>query len=123
MVAGRTWQVNITNLILNPFIKTVSYKFCLLNENSRYVHTRKPEIYCIILIIKSKRLRQARHVARTGDTMNAYINFVVKSREMFAWKAQGDGAETWCAVDETHLVLINLSLHENQKGVVSWVGS
>jgi hypothetical protein len=82
-----------------------------LDENSRYVHTRKPEVYCIILIIKSmrlgqaghvvrigvtrdlcslfsiiliiksKRLRQDRHVARMGDKRNAYIILVVKSLE------------------------------------------
>lgn len=37
---------------------------------------------------------------------------------MLAWKAQGDEAETGCAVDGTHLVLINQSLHENQKQCV-----
>jgi hypothetical protein len=73
-------------------------------------NTRKPGVYCTILImksrlghaghvvrigetidlcsvatiiltIKSKRLKQARHVARIGVTSNAYIILVLKSLE------------------------------------------
>jgi hypothetical protein len=64
-------------------------------------------------------------VTRVGDTRNEYIIFVVISREMFTWKAQGDGAETESVVDGTHLVLINLSHMKikNNASDVSWVGS
>jgi hypothetical protein len=57
-----------------------------LDENFRYVHTRKPVVYCIISIIKSMRLGQAGHEVRIGETRDLCSSFsitlIIKSKRL-----------------------------------------
>lgn len=77
MVAGKTWEANITNLILNILKKWFPINFAGL---MRIPDMCTPENQKFT--VKSKRLRQARHVARMGEIRNVYIIFVVKWRNV-----------------------------------------